>query len=275
MQEVRGSIPLSSTTMTVDQRDGLAIDIQINHGWVDFAEHVKLARQAERAGFGTLWVADHLSGRSMNAPSMPECFTTLGGLAAATTRIGLGSLVANAQLRHPAVLANAAATVQQMSGGRFVLGIGAGASPTSRFADELHRVGIPIPPALADRHSSMLETVQTVRRIWGDKAEDRFPGFPVPQPAPKVIIGVNSVELARLAISCADGVNVRSSHPQLAEIVAVARGKCEVSLWTEFAPDLLDPRDARRRQWREMGVERLVLLITGKPDEAVLREAVL
>ena len=67
----------------------------------------------------------------MNAPSMPECFATLGALAAATRNIGLGSLVVNAGLRDPAIVANAAATVQEISGGRFILGLGAGASPSS------------------------------------------------------------------------------------------------------------------------------------------------
>ena len=272
MQEVRGSIPLSSTTMPVARTDGLTLDIQINHGWIGFAEHVELALLAEQAGFGTLWVADHLSGQSMNAPSMPECFATLGGLAASTSRIGLGSLVANAQLRHPAVLANAAATIQQMSGGRFILGIGAGASPTSPFANELVAAGFTVPAALSDRHRALVEQIDVIKSIWSDDRDERFVGFSLPYPRPKIILGVNSPELARIAVDHADGLNVRASHPQLDEILDIAAGRIEASVWVSLDNALLEATDDRLHSWSGRGVQRVIAVMTGKPDKSLIKE---
>ena len=270
MQEVRGSIPLSSTTMTVDRRDGLALDIQFNHGWVEFAELAELAVLAEGAGFDTVWVADHLSGVSMNAPSMPECFTTLGGLAAVTSSIGLGSLVANAQLRHPVLLANTASTLQRMSGGRFTLGIGAGASPNSVFAAELVAAGLSIPVTLEQRHAELVNHVESIKQVWSNDRDERFAGFPLPQARPKIVFGVNSPELARLAVRHADGLNVRASHPKVDEILAIAGGHIESSVWVTLDSSLLDAKDERIQSWYAGGVRRVVAVMTGKPDKSLI-----
>lgn len=85
------------------------------------------ARAAEGLGYHGVWVADHFmpNGDHVDAP-MLECFAVLGALAAAVPRVRLGSLVAGITYRHPAVLANQAATIDQVSGGRLVLGVGAG-----------------------------------------------------------------------------------------------------------------------------------------------------
>jgi len=256
--------------MPVDRVDGPAFDIQFNHGWVDFSELVDLTLLAEQVGFDTVWVADHLSGVSMNAPSMPECFATLGGLAARTSTIGLGSLVANSQLRHPVVLANAAATVSQMSGGRFTLGIGAGASPSSPFAAEMVAAGMAVPSTLAERHDSLVAGVEFVKRVWSGDTDERFVGFPVPRPKPKIIVGVNSPELARIAVDHADGLNVRASHPQLDEILAIAAGRIESSVWSPLDASLFDPVDERIQRWVDRGVSRVVGVMTGRPDWSVV-----
>jgi hypothetical protein len=83
-------------------------------------------------------VFDHLAGRSLNGDRMLECFTTLGALAATTTGLELGTMVVNMSLREPAVVVAAAASVQRISGRPFLLGLGAGAGPTSPWAAELH-----------------------------------------------------------------------------------------------------------------------------------------
>jgi len=256
--------------MSVTRGDGLALDIQFNHGWVSFSELAELVVLAERAGFDTVWVADHLSGGSMNAPSMPECFTTLGGLAAITSTIGLGSLVANAQLRPPALLANAAATLQQMSGGRFTLGIGAGASPDSPFAGELTAAGLSIPVTLAERHIRLVGHLESMKRVWSRDRDEQFAGFPLPEPRPKIIVGVNSPELARLAVQHADGLNVRASHPKVDEILAIAEGRIESSVWVTFDSGLLDADNQRIRSWSSKGVRRIVAVMTGKPDKSLI-----
>jgi len=105
-------------------------------------EVVDGAEYAERTGWYGVWMADHfmVNGDDLSLP-MNECLALLGGLAVRTERVRLGSMVLGNTYRHPAVVANAAATLDQMSGGRFVLGIGAG------WQVNEHQVyGIELPP---------------------------------------------------------------------------------------------------------------------------------
>ena len=87
-----------------------------------------MARRAEEVGFDSLWMADHLLWRSPGQPDDGpwECWSVLTGLAEATERIELGSLVTATGYRNPALLAKIAATVDEISGGRLTLGLGAG-----------------------------------------------------------------------------------------------------------------------------------------------------
>ena len=130
----------------------MRFDLQINPGTSIWPIARDAALAAQDAGFKTLWTVDHLAGDVMQAPDMPECFTLLGALAGVTSTIELGPLVVNVGNRHPAILANSAATMQQISGGRFVLGLGAGASPNSPFAAERRAIGLLPPEKIADRH---------------------------------------------------------------------------------------------------------------------------
>jgi probable F420-dependent oxidoreductase len=95
---------------------------------VRWPEYVAMARAAEAAGFDSIWLGDHLlyrdDGKSERGPW--ETWTMLAGLAAVTERVGLGPLVACTAFHPPAVLAKMAATVGELSGGRLVLGLGAG-----------------------------------------------------------------------------------------------------------------------------------------------------
>jgi probable F420-dependent oxidoreductase len=95
---------------------------------VRWPEYLALARAAEAAGFGSIWLGDHLlyrgDGRPERAPW--EAWTLLAALAAATERVRLGPLVACAGFHPPGLIAKMAATIDEVSGGRFVLGLGAG-----------------------------------------------------------------------------------------------------------------------------------------------------
>jgi alkanesulfonate monooxygenase SsuD/methylene tetrahydromethanopterin reductase-like flavin-dependent oxidoreductase (luciferase family) len=252
----------------------LSIDLQVNQGQCSWAQLIDIAHIAENNKYSTLWVADHLSGQVMNAPSMPECFTLLGALAAITSTINIGPLVANVGNRHPGVLANAAATVQNISGGRLVLGLGAGASPTSTFAAEQLALGITLPVTMSERHAKLEHTLDVLDEIWSPTRDQKFATFEMPCKLPPRILGVNSTALAKIAGMRTDGINIRASHPQRAEILRVAqdaaamKGKTNfvVSVWDWFDEALLDPTSAVCKELASEGVNKIILLMRGVPD---------
>src|SRR6266849_4021848 len=93
-----------------------------------FRDLRELAQGAEQMGFASLWMGDHLLYRfpGEEERGLWEVFSMLSALAAVTTRITLGSLVACTSFRNPALLAKIADTVDEISGGRLILGLGAG-----------------------------------------------------------------------------------------------------------------------------------------------------
>jgi len=242
-------------------------DVQFNQGHYTWPELRDAARAAEAAGYDTLWVADHLAGSVMAAPTMPECFTLLGALAEATSTIRLGVLVANVGTRHPGVLANAAATVQNLSGGRFTLGLGAGASPKSPFASELRALDMAIPASMVERHRRVEETLDVLEAMWSPNRDQRFESFPTPAVRIPIVLGVNSVALAEIASRRADGVNVRMGHGRRSEILRAAQpsdGRAfTTSVWDFYDPNWRSDRPAIDRRLVDEGVDRVVLLVRG------------
>lgn len=115
-------------------------------------------RYVEDCGFSHAWTFDHLSWRALPGSVWHSSFPTLAAAARCTTRIGLGPLVATPSLRHPAVLAKDAATLNDVSGGRFVLMMGSGAA--SR--DE-HMLGVRLSPP--ERLCRLRESVMITRRL--------------------------------------------------------------------------------------------------------------
>ncbi|HET7689877.1 MAG TPA: LLM class F420-dependent oxidoreductase [Nocardioidaceae bacterium] len=153
-----------------------------------------VAQRTEALGFDAFFRSDHYLG--MGTPGLPgptDAWTTLAGLARETSRIKLGTLMTSATFRLPGPLAITVAGVQQMSGGRVELGIGAG-----WFEAEHTAYGIPF-PSTAERFDRLEEQLAIVTGLWG--AEDRFtftgahytvedsPALPKPAVVPPVIIG--------------------------------------------------------------------------------------
>jgi F420-dependent oxidoreductase-like protein len=106
-----------------------------------------LARHTDAAGWHAIYLPDHFmphdpTGAPLNG-RVAECWTTLSALATQTSRVRLGSLVSGNTYRHPALVANMVATLDQISGGRVVLGVGAGWQPNEHVA-----YGIPLPDAV-------------------------------------------------------------------------------------------------------------------------------
>ena len=123
-----------------------------------WSEYAAMARAAELGGFDSIWLGDHLlyrgDGRSERGPW--EAWTLLAALAAVTERVSLGPLVACASFHPPGLLAKMAATIAEVSGGRFVLGLGAGWNET-----EYRAFGLPYD----HRVSRFEESFEIVRRL--------------------------------------------------------------------------------------------------------------
>src|SRR5262245_27838197 len=99
-----------------------------DHHTPTFAETLAFALQAESTGLDTIWVYDHLLFRFPGQPegAIREAWTTLTALAALVPRVELGALVMCASFRNPALVAKLAATLDDLSGGRLILGLGSG-----------------------------------------------------------------------------------------------------------------------------------------------------
>lgn len=143
------------------------------------------ARLAERAGFDLIGVQDHPYQRRYL-----DTFTLLAALTAATERVGLFPDVANLPLRHPAMLAKAAASLDLLSGGRFELGLGAGA-----FWDAVAAMGGPRRRP-GEAVEALEEAIGLLRDLWSDQPSVRFEGAHYrvvgvkPGPAPAHPIGI-------------------------------------------------------------------------------------
>jgi alkanesulfonate monooxygenase SsuD/methylene tetrahydromethanopterin reductase-like flavin-dependent oxidoreductase (luciferase family) len=113
--------------------------IPMSARWADMRA---AALAAEESGFDGIWTWDHLRDPDgAGEPGVPEAWTVLTALAEVTRRVMLGPLVLNVANRHPGVLANMAATLQTISGGRLLLGLGAGGSRRTPYAVEQAAIG--------------------------------------------------------------------------------------------------------------------------------------
>ena len=197
--------------------------------WEDVLE---MARHVESTGWDGFYFCDHFmpNGRNVDAP-WAEVFTTLGGIAAAVPRIRFGTLVCGNTYRHPAVLAKMAATLDRISGGRFVLGLGAGWQENEHLA-----YGIPF-YTLAERLARLDEACQVVKALFGEKRAS-FKGRyyqledaalepkPVQQPLPLLIGGGGEKVTLRIAARWADEWNVWGDVATLQHKMAILDRHC-------------------------------------------------
>lgn len=176
---------------------------------VRWPEYVAMARAAEEVGFDSIWVGDHLLYRGDGRPERGpwDAWALLAGLAAVTERVLLGPLVACLAFHPPGVLARMAATVDELSGGRLVLGVGAGWNEA-----EFRAFGIPF-----DRRASRFaEAFEIVRRLLGGERvtfHGRFhrvhDAVLLPRPArrPPIMVGSSGERVLRAALPHADAWN--------------------------------------------------------------------
>src|SRR6516162_5422187 len=135
--------------------------------WTDLRD---TAVAAAEAGFAGIWMWDHLDGRVYSAPDVLECWTVLTAVSVAVPDVMVGPLVLNVANRHPGVLAVMAATLQDVSGGRLLLGLGAGGGTHTPYLREQEAIGRAV-PADPTRRAQVETCVEEIRRLW------RSPGF--------------------------------------------------------------------------------------------------
>ena len=250
------------------------------------------AQRAERLGFDSVWVSDHLfasldryGGDDTRYGSL-EPLTTLAALAPITERIRLGSLVLSAGFRHPAILAKAVTAIDAYSEGRAELGIGAG-----WFEDEHQAFGLPF-GSVGERFSLLEETLGYLGALFDGEpasfAGERFElreaynhPRPVQEPRPPIVVGgKGGPRLLSIAARLADGWNAawRWTPDRYAERARAAREACEragrdpatfrlsLGLFTMLGED---EADLRRRY--ELVAERLPLGVGASSDLETLR----
>jgi F420-dependent oxidoreductase-like protein len=195
-----------------------------------------VARALDDAGFDLIGVMDHffqIAGIGPPEDDMPEAYTTLGYLAACTSRARLLPVVTGVPYRYPGVLAKIVTTLDVLSGGRAWLGIGA-----AWYEQEARALGIPFPP-LAERFGQLEEALQICLQMWsGDEAPYRGDYFDLSRPLnhpqaitrphpPIMIGGAGERKTLRLVARYAQACNLFFAGPQLPHKLDVLRAHCE------------------------------------------------
>ena len=185
-----------------------------------FDRIARYAELAESLGFHQAWVSDHFwldlerYGGPAGRQGTPECWTTLSALAVRTSRVRLGTLVLAAGFRPPTLLAKMAATLDQLTGGRLDLGLGAGLNEA-----EFHENGLPFPRP-GERLAMLEEALGVLRALLTDPETpasfsgrfyraDRAPVVPGPvqRPRPPLWVGGGGDRLLGVVARAADGWN--------------------------------------------------------------------
>jgi alkanesulfonate monooxygenase SsuD/methylene tetrahydromethanopterin reductase-like flavin-dependent oxidoreductase (luciferase family) len=177
---------------------------------VRWPELLAMTRLGEQVGFDSVWVGDHLLYRDeANGARGPwEAWTTLAGIAAVTSRIAIGPLVACTSFHNPAMLAKLAGTVDEISGGRLILGLGAGWNET-----EYRAYGFPFDRRVA----RFAEAFTIIRSLLRDGKVDFAGQFytardcelvPRPRPGgPPLMVGSIGERMLALTMPYVDGWN--------------------------------------------------------------------
>ncbi len=179
---------------------------------VRWREQVALARRIEDVGFDAVWIGDHLLYRwpgVADARGPWECWTMLAAIAASTSRIALGPLVASTSFHAPAMLAKQAATVDEISGGRLILGLGAGWNQT-----EYEAFGFPFDHRIA-RFEEAFTIIRTLLREGAIDFDGAFYQVRdcelLPRPAraggPPILLGSSGERMLRIAAPHIDAWN--------------------------------------------------------------------
>ncbi|MEA2209927.1 MAG: hypothetical protein QOF54_2404 [Solirubrobacteraceae bacterium] len=259
----------------------------------DLAHVARVARAIEAHGFDSYWSPEHLAVRARDAPpelaaapGFPDPFVNLTAVAAVTSTLLLGTAVLLAPLQHPLAIARAGASLDALSGGRFVLGAGVGWEPW-----EYSAMGIPW-EGRGDRATEHLEAVIAVWRQPGASHSGRHVAFeavageprPVSRPHPPVLVGGNSDAALRRAARVGDGWfgwglrggAVDTARERLQQLLGAAgrdTAPFTLQLGTRFDGDSARLA-AHAAEARASGIDRLVVTCgpSGSVDERELEQ---
>jgi F420-dependent oxidoreductase-like protein len=244
VQTVVSSAVLPTRRTRPESKEGVQMDISLGYQIVSFTYPggpaaifdtvVAQAREAESSGFDTVLVMDHFyqldSHGAVDEP-MLECYTTLGALATATSTVRLSALVTGNTYRNPALLAKTITTLDVVSAGRAVLGIGAG-----WFGHEHDALGFEF-GTFTDRFVRLEEALQIIQPVLaGGRPTFRGNWYRVNEAineprlrdrVPVMIGGSGENKTFRLAARFADHVNVLCPVDAIAHKVAVLAQRCE------------------------------------------------
>ncbi|HKT04019.1 MAG TPA: TIGR03560 family F420-dependent LLM class oxidoreductase [Rugosimonospora sp.] len=194
-----------------------------------------VARHAAETGWDGVYIADHFmpnagTGRSEDHPTL-ECGSVVAALGAAVPRVRIGTLVYGNTYRHPAVLANMAATVDHISGGRFTLGVGAGWQ-----VNEHQQYGIELPPVKQrlDRFTEALQVLHGLLRQPRTTVDGEYYRLtdavcepkPIQDPLPILVGGGGERRMLRIVAQYADVWNTWGTPDLIAHKSAVLDGFC-------------------------------------------------
>jgi F420-dependent oxidoreductase-like protein len=207
--------------------------VQLRPQRTTWGRYIAAVRSVEELGFDTVWSSDHLLPASgPDDGTRFETLTTLGAIAALTTRVRFGPLVFGALYRDPATLAKSVATVDQISGGRLEFALGAAWSER-----EFREYGLPYPP-LPERYARLDESLQILRSLWTaprTKFEGRYYRIddapcepkPVQRPHPPITVGGVGAGALRIAARHATSSNLCGSPATVAEKAQLLRRFCD------------------------------------------------
>ncbi|REE95837.1 TIGR03557 family F420-dependent LLM class oxidoreductase [Thermomonospora umbrina] len=207
------------------------------------AELIRQAVRAEQAGFDFVEMSDHFHPWLESQGHSPFAWAVLGGIAERTERIGLATGVTCPTVRyHPAIIAQAAATLALMSGGRFTLGIGSG----ERLNE--HVVGREFPDSTATRHEMLREALEIIRLLWqggyrsyeGRHLQLRDARiFDLPDEPPMIAVAASGRRSAEIAADLGDGLFATEPKPEIVRHYREAggRGPGYAEVFLAWAPD--------------------------------------
>jgi probable F420-dependent oxidoreductase len=253
----------------------------------------RIARAAEDAGFDSVWAGEHVvlpDPRVAPSPMNPEDpmldpLIALTFVAARTTRIRLGTGIIILPQRNPLVLAKEIASLDVYSGGRTIIGVGAGyLEPEFRAIDADFEA----------RGPRTVDYIAAMRAIWSEQRPASYTGrfasfagvsarpLPVQQPSPPIVMGGHSPMAFRRAVECSEGwygfaldvdgtercvAGLRRAADRHARPAALGKLELSVSPRGRVTPELAE-------QYAALGVNRLVLLPPGRADAAALEQFV-